>query len=115
MQNHHVRPSASLRLAITFALSIILAFAAACHVVHQPVEVEKLLTPLTDADTNRLIAVVNGLVGVHSMHGKVDIQFEDTSFATSGIAEKYRTADGTITLQRPGKVYLVIQGPLAID
>jgi hypothetical protein len=41
----------------------------------------------------------------------VDIQFEDTSFADVGIAEKYKQADGTITLQRPGKVYLVIQVP----
>jgi len=52
---------------------------------------------------------------VKSIHGRVDIQFEDTSFATSGIAEKYRTVDGSITLQRPGKVFLIIQGPLAID
>jgi hypothetical protein len=54
------------------------------------------------------------MVGVRSIHGKVDIQFEDTSFATAGIAEKYRAADGSITLQRPAKVYLIVQGPLAI-
>jgi len=60
----------------------------------------------------QLTAEVNRFASVRSIHGKVDIQFEDTSFATSGIAEKYRTADGTITLQRPGKVYLVIQVPL---
>jgi len=52
---------------------------------------------------------------VRSIRGRVDIQFEDTSFATSGLAEKYRTAEGTIVIERPGKVYLVIQGPLAID
>jgi len=112
MQNHYVRRSARLKFAITFALSIILPVVSACHVVHQQVEVEKLLTPLTNADTARLIAVVNGLVGVRSLHGRVDIQFEDTSFATSGIAEKYRTADGSITLQRPGKVYLIVQTPV---
>jgi hypothetical protein len=46
---------------------------------------------------------------VKSIHGKVDIQFEDTSFASSGIADQYRLVDGTITLQRPGKIYLQIQ------
>jgi hypothetical protein len=46
---------------------------------------------------------------VKSIHGKVDIQFEDTSFASSGVADQYRLVDGTITLQRPGKIYLVIQ------
>ncbi len=115
MQNHNARSGAvNHRLAITLALSIILIVAAACNIVKKPVEVEKLLTPLAEANTTQLISAVNSLVGVRSIHGKVDIQFEDTSFATSGIAEKYRAADGSITLQRPAKVYLVVQGPLAI-
>ena len=115
MHNNNARfPSANVRLTITLALSIILPLATACHIVHKPVEVEKLLTPLSQADTAQLIRVVNNLVAARSIHGKVDIQFEDTSFATSGIAEKYRAADGLITLQRPAKVYLVVQGPLAM-
>jgi hypothetical protein len=73
-----------------------------------------LLTPLEQADTPQLIRLVNSAASARSIHGKVDIQFEDTSFATSGIAEKYRTADGSITLQRPASVYLIVQGPLAI-
>src|SRR6266481_9348696 len=107
-------PAATIQLDITRSLAIILHVATACHIVHKPVEVEKLLTPLSEAETAQLIRVVNNLSSVRSIHGKVDIQFEDTSFATSGIAEKYRTADGSITLQRPAKVYLVVQGPLAI-
>jgi hypothetical protein len=106
--------TAKIRLAITLALAIILPVATACHIVHKPVEVEKLLTPLSQADTAQLTRVVNNVSSLRSIHGKVDIQFEDTSFATSGIAEKYRTADGSITLQRPARVYLVVQGPLAI-
>jgi len=92
-----------------------LILAPACSLVHKRVETEKLLTPLATANTSDLISAVNKLVMVKSIHGRVDIQFEDTSFATSGIAEKYRTVDGQITLQRPGKVFLIIQGPLAID
>jgi hypothetical protein len=113
MQNHIARSlTAKVRLAITLALSIILPLAMACHIVHKPVEVEKLLTPLSQADATQLIAVVNSLVTARSIHGKVDIQFEDTSFATSGIAEKYRAADGSITLQRPAKIYLEVRAPL---
>jgi hypothetical protein len=113
MQNHTAgSPTANIRLAITLALSIILPLATACHIVHKPVEVEKLLTPLAEANTSQLIALVNAQASVRSIHGRVDIQFEDTSFATSGIAEKYRAADGSITLQRPGKVYLVVQTPV---
>ena len=73
------------------------------------IEVPQLLEPLHVADKNRLIQEINRLSTVKSIHGKVDIQFEDTSFASSGIADQYRLVDGTITLQRPGKIYLVIQ------
>src|SRR5882762_2713892 len=104
-------PATRVRLAITLALSIILPMATACN-VHNSVEVEKLLTPLSQADTAQLIRVVNSLASARSIRGRVDIQFEDTSFAASGIAEKYRTVDGSITLQRPGKIYLIIQAPI---
>ena len=107
------RLAASVRLAL--ALAVFLLTATSCHLVHKPVAVEKLLTPLSDADTNQLVSEVNRLVGARSIHGKVDIQFEDTSFAASGISEKYRTAEGVMTLQRPAKVYLVVQGPFATD
>jgi len=96
----------------TISILAVLALASACSIAHRRVETEKLLTPLVSANTSDLISAVNKLVGVRSIHGRVDIQFEDTSFATSGIAEKYRTVDGSITLQRPGKIYLIIQAPL---
>src|SRR6266849_8217983 len=113
MINPKARPvSANARLAI--AMAVVLLTATSCHLVHNTVAVEKLLTPLSEANTAQLVSEVNRLVAARSIHGKVDIQFEDTSFATSGIAEKYRTAEGSITLQRPAKVYLVVEGPLAI-
>jgi hypothetical protein len=96
------------------AISVVAALLiiSGCSLVHKRVETEKLLTPLSNATTPQLIATVNSLVGVKSIHGLVDIQFEDTSFATSGLAEKYRTVPGSITLQRPGKIYLNIQAPV---
>jgi hypothetical protein len=75
------------------------------------VQVPPMLSPLTEANKSQLMAEINRLAAVISIHGKVDILFEDTSFADVGIAEKYKQADGTITLQRPGKVYLIIQVP----
>lgn len=99
-------------LTLVLALMLCLVTQPACNIVKRSVEVEKLLTPLAEADTPQLIAMVNKLVEVKSIRAKVDIQFEDTSFATSGIAEKYRTADGQVIVQRQGKVYLVVQAPL---
>ena len=106
--------STKFKFAVVASLCAILVLGSAC-LVHKKVEVERLLTPLAEANTADLIVAVNRTTGVRSIHGRVDIQFEDTSFATSGIAEKYRTAEGSIYLQRPGKVFLAIQGPLAID
>jgi hypothetical protein len=100
---------------LPFAFIVILAALAAtgCGLfgTHKKVQVPQLLSPLAEADTPQLIAEVNRLAAVQSIHGKVDIEFEDTSFAEVGIAEKYRQADGTVTLQRPGKIYLVISVP----
>ena len=93
-------------LAVSFAIS-------GCGLIdtHKKVQVPSLLTPLAEADKKQLIAEVNRLASLNSMRGKVDIVFEDTSFAEQGVADKYRQADGTITVQRPGKIYLIIQVP----
>lgn len=100
---------------VPFILILISAaiFATGCGLfgTHKKVQVPQLLTPLTEADTARLISEVNRLATVHSIHGKVDLIFEDTSFADTGIAEKYKQADGMITVQRPGQIYLIIQVP----
>lgn len=79
--------------------------------VRRTVTVPPKLGPLAEAPASQLIAEVNRLAVVRSIRGKIDIQILDTSFAESGIAEKYRTADGTVYLQRPGKIYLKIQAP----
>ncbi len=96
-----------------FLLAIVIAAngCAGLFGTHKRVQVPQLLTPLADADKNALFQEVNRLASVKSLHGKVDLTFEDNSFAESGIAEKYKQADATVTLQRPGEIYLVIQVP----
>lgn len=106
------QPRARSRLTLLLILSASM-LASGCGIfgTHKKVQVPQLLTPLTDSDTARLISEVNRLAAVRSIHGKVDLIFEDTSFAESGLAEKYRQADGQITIQRPGNIYLIIQVP----
>src|SRR5919199_1937648 len=72
----------------------------------------QLLTPLVEADTAQMFAEVNRLAAVRSLNGRVDVQFLDNSFAECGIIEKYKTVDGRIVVQRPGKIYLLIQAPI---
>lgn len=99
------------RLLLSVLTVSVLLFSAGCGLfgTKKKIQVPQLLTPVFDADKNRLIQEINRLSTVKSIHGKIDIQFEDTSFATFGIADQYRLVDGDITLQRPGKIYLVIQ------
>lgn len=73
------------------------------------IQVPQLLSPLAEANKDRLIQEINRLATTRSIRGKIDIQFEDTSFAAAGVADKYRQVDGDITLQRPGRIYLLIQ------
>jgi hypothetical protein len=106
------------RLAVICLLAACLLATSGCASlfgVKRKVNVPPLLGPLSEAAMPQLIAEINRLSNVRSIRGKVDIEFQDTSFAETGIAEKYRTAEGSVILQRPGQVYLTINGPFAID
>ncbi|HSE32224.1 MAG TPA: hypothetical protein VLA93_11680 [Pyrinomonadaceae bacterium] len=100
-----------LRVAMLSLLVAGLLINSACGLFRpsKRVQVPQLLSPLADAHKDRLIQEVNRLSTTRSIHGRIDIQFEDTSFAAQGLADKYRQVDGTITMQRPGRIYLVIQ------
>src|SRR5438105_1512758 len=76
------------------------------------VAVPQPLTPIIEADTAQMFAEVNRVASVRSLNGRVDVQFLDNSFAECGIAEKFKTADGRVVVQRLGQVYLVIQLPV---
>ena len=107
-------PRTHLKKLVTLSLLVsILSVVSGCNLLgtRTKVNVPPLLTPLVEANRDQLISIVNSHAELHSIHGRVDLQFEDNSFAEAGIAEKYKLADGTVTLQRPGKVYLVIKVP----
>jgi len=107
------QPRLHSRLPLLVVLISMLFVSMGCGLfgTRKKVQVPQLLAPLAQADTTHLIAEVNRLASTESIRGKVDIEFEDTSFAEVGIAEKYRQADGSVTLQRPGMIYLVISVP----
>ena len=107
-------PLAASRLSRQLLLLVLICSLIAtsgCGVFTKPkkVQVPQLLKPLSDANKALLLGAINRQTAVQSIQGKIDIQFEDTSFAESGIVEKYRQTEGTLVLQRPGKIYLGIQ------
>ena len=107
----NVNRSHVLRAAVLLFLVIAVLPNSACSLFRasKRVQVPQLLEPLADANKDRLIQEANRLSTTKSLHGRIDIQFEDTSFAAVGLADKYRQVDGTIPMQRPGRIYLVIQ------
>lgn len=70
-----------------------------------------LLLDTSNATKQQLISQVNGFAKVGSMRAKMDLEFEDNSFGKQGIAEKYKTANSEIVVQRPSKILLKVKVP----
>src|ERR1043165_8019688 len=87
-----------IRLILPVVVASLLLLNTGCGLfgAKRKIQVPQLLSPLADANKDWLIQEVNRWSSVKSIHGKVDIQFEDTSFASSGIADQNRLVDGTI-------------------
>jgi hypothetical protein len=115
--SRRTRPTArTSRLAVALLCVACVVVSSGCDsikskFIKSKVAVAPLLEPLAEADTAQLFAEINRIAQVKSLRGKVDIQFLDTSFAKCGVVEKYQTADGDVTVERPGQIYLVIQDP----
>lgn len=73
-----------------------------------------VLLKTESATIEQLESEVDRQASIPSLRAKMDLKFEDNSFAELGIAEKYRTADAELIVQRPSKIFLKIQAPIAI-
>jgi hypothetical protein len=94
-----------------YILIISLFFAASCNVVKSDQKTPTLLTTETATQT-QLMAEVDRFARVNSMHARMNLKFEDNSFAQFGSKEVYRAADGQVVVQRPASIYLKVQVPV---
>lgn len=85
--------------------------ATGCIKVKKETKADVLLK-VEDASQAQLMSEVNRFASVASIHAKMDLKFEDNSFAAFGSKEVYRQADGDVTVQRPGKILLKVQVPV---
>ena len=93
-------------------LAIFLAvFSSGCINPSDKEQRAKLLNTLNSTQP-QLLAEINRYAKVNSMRAKIDLKFEDNSFAEVGIAEKYKTAPGEIVVQRPANIFLKVQVPV---
>jgi hypothetical protein len=94
-----------------FILLMIAACGTACIRVKQERPTARLLK-VEHAATSELMSEVNRFATVNSMRAKMDLKFEDNSFAEFGNKEVYRQADGEIVVQRPAMIMLKVQVPI---
>jgi len=90
-------------------LLAVVMFSAACIRTKTKTDV---LLKVEDATEAQLVAEVNRWASVNSIHAKMDLKFEDNSFAEFGSKEVYRRADGDVTVERPGRILLKVQVPV---
>jgi hypothetical protein len=100
----------SLRV-IILILFLSAIFVAGCNVVKKESKTAILLKT-EDATQAQLMDEVNRFARVASMRAKMDLKFEDNSFAQFGSKEVYRSADGEVVVQRPANILLKVQVPV---
>lgn len=88
-------------------------FLSGCGLItpNEKVERAKLLK-VEDATQTDLMATVSRFAKMNSMSAKMYLKFEDNSYAEVGLAEKYKTADGVVVVQRPANILLKVQIPI---
>ena len=83
-------------------VSSLAAFASGCIIVKTE-DTTPTLLKTEDATQAELMTEVNRFARVDSMRAKMDLRFEDNSFAEFGSKEVYRSADGEVVVQRPAR------------
>lgn len=101
-----------LRPLLIFIISLAI-FSTGCGII-SPKRADKTPTLLKTEDAAKadLLKEVNRYASVNSMRAKMDLKFEDNSFAQFGNKEVYRAADGEVVVQRPAKIRLTVQLPV---
>lgn len=92
-------------------LALAVLSASGCNIVKTESTAPTLLKT-ENASQAELMTEVNRFASVKSMRAKMDLKFEDNSFAQFGSKEVYRSADGEVVVQRPASIYLKVQVPV---
>jgi hypothetical protein len=98
-------------LLLSFLFLFFALFLNGCSSIVKEKTINAKLLKTEYAPASDLMNEVNRFARVTSMRAKMDLKFEDNSFAESGIAEKYKAADGEVVVQRPANILLKVQAP----
>ncbi|MGB7068140.1 MAG: hypothetical protein WBD22_01475 [Pyrinomonadaceae bacterium] len=89
----------------------LMVLGAGCNIVKKEGKTPTLLKTEV-AGFNELTDEVNRFARVNSIRAKMDLKFEDNSFAQFGSKEVYRAADGEVVVQRPANILLKVRVPV---
>jgi hypothetical protein len=92
-------------------LAIVILFSG-CILSPKDKKATPKLLKTENASKEQLVSEVNRFAKINSIRAKIDVKFEDNSFAEAGIKEKYSTADGEVVVQRPAGISLKVQVPV---
>lgn len=112
-QGRNRRTASRLRLEVRTILLLLAAFVftgAGCNIVKTKDTTPTLLRT-ENASKGDLIKEIDRFANVSSLRAKMDLKFEDNSFAQFGSKEVYRSADGDVVVQRPSNIYIKVQVP----
>lgn len=90
---------------------LLIVLISGCSVVKTDKKTPTLLKT-ENAKQATLMAEINRFASVASLRAKMDLKFEDNSFAQFGSKEVYRSADGEVTVMRPANIFLKVQVPV---
>lgn len=96
---------------IPFFIIVIILFLSGCSIVKKT-STTPTLPKVEEASKDQLLNEINRYAKVNSMRAKMDLKFEDNSFAQFGSKEVYRSADGEVVVQRPANISLKVQVPI---
>jgi hypothetical protein len=107
-----IKRNSPLKLGLLFIIVLTL-FASGCSIIRPKVSVKRsVLLKTENATQAELFDQIDHFGKVNSMYAKMYLKFEDNSYAEVGIAEKYKTADAIIVVQRPDNIQLKVQIPI---
>ena len=89
----------------------LLSLSFGCNLIKKESKTPTLLKT-ENARQADLMKEVNRFARVNSLSAKMDLMFEDNSFAEFGMKEAYRRAPGEVVVQRPAMIRLKVQAPL---
>lgn len=99
----------TLKISLPLVFIVTILFGTSCRIqTKQKVAVRPLFE---NTDIEGLKAEIKRFAGVESLQSKIDIYFEDYTFAGVGISKKYQRADGMVILQRPAKINFTVEVP----